>query len=893
MYAGGIDLGTCQSCICIPAREGRRDDGPVELIRDSLGRKITPSVVTEDSNGKIIVGHEAKERAGFIPKPIFFIKRSMGSDHKEKLCGKDWAPEEISAEILKHLMNISNEYLHDPITEAVICVPAYFDLNQSQATRKAGELAGLKVLNVLAEPIAAALSYLENRRAEDLNIFCYDLGGGTFDATVLQQRQGQISVLAFGGDQFMGGCDFDSLLAKHILNKLQNLGYKLDLDPNNNEDDDTRYQILLMIAEEAKIELSKKVSCTLWKPKIFQDQIGRPVQLDMIITRKEFEALIACGTDQDICHDEYHKFEEFCKDYLHNGKCAAEIVKKALQRERVKEKDISEERIMDYLKDLEREIRQGQASVKKTICLSILSLIKSGLFPQQINNIIMVGGSSYIPLVQQELKNLFGNEPELVDPDTSIARGAALKADELSQRLPDGLSLSKIPKATAANTLNIKGSLNAEILQVSFSGLRLLLERRDLMYEAQGQVDPVKGTFEFKKVELQKGVENHFNLSVLDGSNSTIRTHEFSILSTEDSPPPPTKTDFITKPIYIETIHGRELVFKEGERIPISHKTTKETTERGNVRIPIYEGIEERGVILIEDLNPELPEGTSVEISIEVDKDQNLRGEAKVPLDGNKSGHVTIQITRLEVQSIEELRVKFNIERDGYKEAFEFASEDKKLMYSRKGPLLISKIEKELDNIPPILSKIAPMLFELQAMIKDLKKRIIFDPRKEVFENNIKSAKSWDKGNKRTGEISTIEEHGMKAYDEKDISTWKEANTNLDRLVSALAKELLESDKELRGIMENQNPEIMAPIEKGILLDQVRELSKDADDRRVQQEYANDLTKLEADIQKVDLNSDPSKARQELNKIREKTYEPLKNKIKGGVKENKPGGNTK
>jgi len=219
----GIDLGTTQCCVCMPSTPESNIEKNVEIITDDLDRKTTPSVVTEDSEGNIIVGHVAKQRAGLKPKPIFFIKRSMGTANTQKLLGKDCTPVDISSEILKYLKEMAEQKLKAPITKAVICVPAYFGLQQKDYTKKAGELAGLEIPEggILQEPIAAAMAYGLQDEREDLNIFCFDFGGGTFDATILCKENGRIieDGLTFGGDRYLGGCDFDKLLANYILNK--------------------------------------------------------------------------------------------------------------------------------------------------------------------------------------------------------------------------------------------------------------------------------------------------------------------------------------------------------------------------------------------------------------------------------------------------------------------------------------------------------------------------------------------------------------------------------------------------------------------------------------------------------------------------------------------------
>ena len=869
MHIAGIDLGTCQSCICIPAREGKGADGPVELILDEFQRKITPSVVTENSDGEVIVGHVAKQRAGLKPKPIFFIKRYMGTDHKEMLRGREMTPEEISSEILKHLKAISNKYLGEPVSKAVICVPAYFDLNQKEATKRAAKLAGLEVVDLLMEPIAAAYSYgLQDDRA-NLNVFCYDLGGGTFDATVLQKKDGETKVLAFGGDPYLGGCDFDKLLANYIFEKLNRTGkYKLDLDFSNDADD-AKYQIMLQRSEKYKFKLTNDLETSIWEREIFEDQNGQVVDIDMLISRKEFEGLII--------GEVYPEFEEFCKDYLHNGKRPAELVRQAMAREGVNEKDISGRQTEEYLARIEMEIQNRPASVMKSKYLSILSLMKSGLFRQEIDEIIMVGGSSYIPLVGREVENLFGKAPRLVDPDAIVARGAALKAAEYPKGGPSALELDRLPKMTCLPTLNISGRLDASKLQLSPMVAKLRMVRADQGYDSEAKPDPATGCFIFEEVELLEEAENHFQLSVLDDSNSILLSHDFSIVHDDTADPPPPDLNFITKPIYIETVDGLELMFKEGDKIPNHEDKTKKTQDQtGMIVIPIYEGDQLRGEIVIDGLNRKLPVGTPVLITIEVTKDLDLHGSASVPSDENKSGSVRIQIENQKLDTIEEMRADFEKIKDLFVEALDHADEDKRLTNRAKGLNLIKDIEKEFQNTPSVRPKIASMLLSLKAMIRDLNRKVIFTPSMHQFKKELEEARRLDKNSKRSKDIDELEKTGKEAYEEKDTLNWQIVNKSLKDIIVDLEKEVTSPPP--------PPPPVLALMVQEYLLDEVRALIELAQKRGVLERYNDELKELAEKYQAVKTEPDPMGAIEVLRGIRLEYYVPLEHNIAQGGK---------
>lgn len=265
--AVGIDLGTTRSIIAIAGDEpkppkGYQVDG-VTVILDERKRRTTPSVVVDDPTrpGQVIVGHRAKQRAGLLPAPIMSVKRSMGTDRRFALAGRQCLPEEVSAEILKYLKQLAEQQLGKSITQAVITVPAYFGFKQNAATKRAGEIAGFEVEAILQEPVAAAIAYTRRNPQDPLRIMCYDLSND-FDVAIIEKRQGSFTVLAFDGDLFVGGRDFDKLLADRFLEKLSDQNYSLQLDPNNTEDQ-VCYTTLLMAAEDVKIALSHELQVDL------------------------------------------------------------------------------------------------------------------------------------------------------------------------------------------------------------------------------------------------------------------------------------------------------------------------------------------------------------------------------------------------------------------------------------------------------------------------------------------------------------------------------------------------------------------------------------------------------------------------------------------------------
>ena len=393
----GIDLGTTNSVVAV--MEG---DQPKVLV-NRQGSRLTPSVVAFTDKGEILVGQPAKHQQVTNPKnTVFSIKRFMGRRHREveseekmvpyeivggpddfvkvKVRGKEYTPEQISAYILQDLKKTAEDYLGEKVTDAVITVPAYFNDAQRQATKNAGEIAGLKVLRVLPEPTAAALAYgLDKKKQEKITV--YDLGGGTFDVSVLDVAEGVFEVLSISGDTHLGGDDFDEELINHIAEEFRRQeGIDLRKDP-------MALQRLKEAAEKAKIELSTAMETTINLPFITADQSG-PKHLQMTVTRARFEQLI----------------------------------------NRLVEK--TRKPVQDALNDAK-------------------------LKPEQINEVVLVGGSTRVPMVQRLVKEQFkGKEPnKSVNPDEVVAIGAAIQGAIATGDVKDILVLDATPLSLGVETL--------------------------------------------------------------------------------------------------------------------------------------------------------------------------------------------------------------------------------------------------------------------------------------------------------------------------------------------------------------------------------------------------------------------------------------------------------
>ena len=371
----GIDLGTTNSAVAV------MEGGDAIIIPNIEGNRTTPSVVAFTKDGERLVGETAKRQAITNPeRTIQSIKRHMGSDFSVDIDGKKYSPQEISAMILQKLKSDAESYLGEKVTDAVITVPAYFTDAQRQATKDAGKIAGLNVKRIVNEPTAAALAYGEDKDKESQTVMVYDLGGGTFDVSILELSEGVFEVHATRGNNKLGGDDFDNKLIDYIADEFQKEnGVDLRVDKMS-------HQRLKEAAEKAKKELSSTMSTNINLPFITASAAG-PLHLNMDITRA--------------------KFDELTKD----------LVKK------------TEQPVLDALKD-------------------------AGLDASKIDKVLLVGGSTRIPAVQESVKRLIGKEPQRdINPDECVALGAAIQGGVLSGDVKDLLLLDVTPLSLGIETM--------------------------------------------------------------------------------------------------------------------------------------------------------------------------------------------------------------------------------------------------------------------------------------------------------------------------------------------------------------------------------------------------------------------------------------------------------
>ena len=370
----GIDLGTTNSCVAV------MEGGEPTVIANTEGARTTPSVVAFSKSGERLVGQIAKRQAITNPdRTISSIKRDMGTDRKVTIDGKGYTPQEISAMILQKLKADAEAYLGQPVTQAVITVPAYFSDSQRQATKDAGSIAGLEVMRIINEPTAAALAYGLDKEGSG-KILVYDLGGGTFDVSLMEIGDGVFEVLATNGNNRLGGDDFDKRVMDYMVSEFQRTD-GIDLSKDN-----MAMQRLKEAAEKAKIELSTTAETNINLPFITADASG-PRHMDMTLTRAKFNELTA---------------------------------------------------------DL----------VEKTVGPTVQAIKDAGLSTNEIDKVILVGGSTRIPAVQDAVKRITNKDPfKGINPDECVAIGAAIQGGVLSGSVTDVLLLDVTPLSLGIETM--------------------------------------------------------------------------------------------------------------------------------------------------------------------------------------------------------------------------------------------------------------------------------------------------------------------------------------------------------------------------------------------------------------------------------------------------------
>ncbi len=742
----GIDLGTTYSAVAIPEERSGKGFLTVpqcpgcSMILDRLKRRTIPSVVAEDDKGQIVVGHSAKGRAGLTPEPIMFAKRYMGEDKTFQLDRQGaLQPEDVSAHILRHIKELAEEQLGEQVDEAVITVPAYFKLRAKQLTEEAGKKAGLKVRLIAQEPVAAAVMYCAKDTRDPLRIMTYDLGGGTFDVAILEKRDGTISsssILAFDGDRMLGGYNFDRTLAHWLIDQLNEQGYRLD------PDDAVTFAKLMVYAERAKLALSRDESYTFQEPNTgITDADGNDVVIELGITREEFEAMIGSQVDYTLA-----------------------ICERALTE------------------------KPGRPIGR-----------------DEIDEIIMVGGSSFIPLVQRRLEERFGRRPQLVEPNLCVALGAAILAGMGGASLPY-LNLDNVPAQTDLHAIAVTGSVVVGDDLGEVEGCTVRLKAQDGSINTTRKTGP-DGAFVFDNVSLAPDDETAFLLTVVGPVGKHVAEHRFSVTQTQDPTAitggltelggPPTQV--LAKPIYVLMKDGPNEIAPERSGLPFEVVVPAQRGDASHViRVPIMEGNNPLGELVVPDVPDTLAVGSDVEIKVTIQENYRILARAYVPSLAREE-RVEIEIPPPPKKSTDELRREFEQLLVDKEDALSAAGRGA-LFADAKVAMLNERVEqcKRMLQLPqPDPFEIQDCLDEIRHIIRDLSAGWRPDPPKASFDQKSAEAETLLQEAIQAkpevakdgydGRLGAIRSEADKAYADQNTAAWKESFKKIMKLCDELA----------------------------------------------------------------------------------------------------------
>jgi len=669
----GIDLGTTNCVVAVVGKYGiaKYQFGRVSVLTDKLKRPLHASAICE-CEGELMFAEEAKGLAAEGYAPVRFWKRYMGKDITFDLKGKPCRPQDLSCDLLMYLKGVAQEALGEPVEGAVITHPAYFGGDAIGATRQAGDAAGLNVGadRLMMEPIAAALAYLQSDRdiAKRVRVMVYDLGGGTFDITILQRDSGAFVPVGFGGDPELGGYNFDKALANHMLKELRGQGYRITIDPDKPEKD-TRWAKLMHLAEETKVELGKngpippddpKAEGTvleLRKPRLFKDDDGKAVQLSLTITQRQFEEMI-----------EPH--------IQHTIDCCEEVLAKA----------------------------------------------KLGI--QDIDRAILVGGSSRLPLVRQRLAQKYGREFEFDTDlvDLSVAIGAALYAGA-EKAVVNGFRFETVPPAeTSAKELIVAGWVQPtkEVPDPAKCVVTLVQNGVEDLLTTGASAE-----FYFEQT-LKANATHTFTLTAQTAAGQPIASHTFTVVqkpTAEPPPPEPPGINYLAKSLYVETVdRGHALIAEEGMPLPAEIYVdwlVTSGTENPEVNVDLFQDDVHLVTIPLHGFSIPVPEGTPVYVSVKVGKDYTISARAEIPSHNAFTVVEKVPMPKSPRPAVQTLKDKLvDLKKKADQVRLDLPPGERKMQFGTQAEALIDEVETLLKDTEADVYRIQRLLLNLERLTK-------------------------------------------------------------------------------------------------------------------------------------------------------------------------------
>ncbi len=872
-----IDLGTTNSCIAVKGaypNAGRVIADEITIIEDEEGNTTFPSVVavsapeegdTRSFEERLVVGHLAKQRmkrvgAGDIPV-VAFAKRYMGTDKRFPMGeGRNCPPEEISGIVLHHLIKIAERRLKDVVVAVRITVPAYFNSDQKRLTMKACEtyanhlrrkeqertgvtMPPVRVLDPLLEPIAAAHAYCARDAREQLRIMVYDLGGGTFDVTILEKSDDTFEIVrydsgnaqraAFGGDPLLGGYNFDKAIVDQLLQELQ-ARYQLDLDEND-PSDMCRINKLMQMAEDKKEEISRgnQKQTEFHEKNIFLDKSssreapeGRPVNLqNRLFTRSNFEELIKGHIDETIaeCRRVLAKVEmrpnQLDKIVLVGGSSVIELITKSLQAEpRVRKNG-------DMAPATDAEL--AEASVED------------------------IGGG-------------FGKDVELFEPHLAVAIGAAYFADEAAREQYEYIELDVVAAEVFDEELLITGATKRpEVASIK-------VRRHDGEEQSQ-QVDEDRA-FEITVLLIEESVNSLF-IEAITSDGQILETiikqveHDQDTELSDSHREPPV---FLTRSLYLQLADDELLVASEGSHLPCKFSYELETSHTGHeLKVPLLEERHE-----LRDLGFKLDDikvhvGHPVNLEIQIEKSGDLNANLIIEINGEVHHHpVTVHFEPRPARDKQELRAQLlELEERYQAEVTEnpATTANERMEFGGRVRKDLQTMNKELEKGTLDGLRVEQLAVEAKAKLDELRRARSWDPKFGEFEDKVNEVREMGTlGTQRTGldlsadlaQITPIWQNAKHAYEKKDRKTWKNSFEELYGVAGRIAKLLADS----MGIGEESPHEL-----KDKLHGKLEDMRKQAKNSDRKQDVSTLLDKAEQALSDIDMKS--GDARKELQGI--------------------------
>lgn len=872
----GIDLGTTNSCVYYLDENG----DPV-FVTDRLDHKVFPSVVWSAGQDKgVVVAHKAKARLGHAPAPIVAVKRKMGTTETVNLGGQQVDAVEVSAHILSFLKALVEEATGDQVGGAVVTVPAYFDSAPKQDTYKAavkaffgGDTAAARGrIELQLEPEAAAFAYTIEDPTPHLRVLVYDLGGGTFDVTILEKTpELGLIVLKFGGDPHLGGDNIDDRIATWILyllrggkadlldrilgerypaekrytillqimtNDLEGLRgelrledkdlliearprYKLDLDSRNPEDM-VRIQKLKNLAENAKKDLAVSTVTPVIQQSAFQDQEGEMVDIDFTLSRGDFNRLIG---------------------------------------------------------DL----------VTKTIDETFRVLKEARLEESQIDRLLLVGGSTRMLVIREELEKAFSRPIIATDQDMIVARGAALCARTLKPPPPsDSRMVVEYPRKTRNTKVIIKGKLNEAL-----RGYEVFLSRNG---EDVATAPVNEDRFILTDVPLLPDAENRFHIEVVDERQTFVESDIVIRHDPRGIDEPDTIPTKVTKPIRALGMRGFKTLFAEGAMIPAEARYTCTRASQGDqIIISFFEGERELNSLCIPNIDPSLPIGSAIDLFITLNKDYTVSATATIRAT-QQAATVEFQVSQIEIPPIETMdsdleEVLEHLEND----MLAVHDPNERARLSRKARRLEADYKKASRELTPDLHNLYAIIGELRKLAVEVRGAQNFlDPPFEDIERLVNITRAMAKDLDSSSPVSqqdvlekiavlerTAKEiwerasAGSSTAEREDVPTW-----------NAIHRQLAQLKDDLDDMIKPPPPPREYPPE--FILNGLREWIGEL---RIEAEKAELLSRFEADFQQIEralagvdlLQTD--NARHALIRILQEQVRPLENRIHRAIEE--------